>query len=205
MCCQLVTNEAIAQGALYFEVEMKFCKKCEQWKELSEFHKHKLHKDGLASNCKVCVNSKISEYQKTENGVQVRRKANSKYKKSEKGKISNHRYITTDKVRERYRNSGIKYRASEQGKIKIKEYKHSDNGKQKSKEYRNNNPLQTKARATVSQAVYTNKLPRASTYICKCGKQAQEYHHWSYEKEHWLDVIPLCVQCHADIHRGIYQ
>lgn len=27
-------------------------------------------------------------------------------------------------------------------------------------------------------------------------------HHWSYEPEHRLDVIPLCTTCHAAVHRG---
>lgn len=184
---------------------MKQCSKCKEWKDESEFHKHKLHKDGLSSNCKICVNKKIAEYQKTEKGIEVRRRASSKYKKSEKGKITNHKYITTDKVRERYRRVAIKYRASEQGKIKIKEYKHSDTGKQKDKEYRDNNPTQTKARAAVSQAVYVGKLPHVSTCKCRCGKVAQEYHHWSYAKEHWLDVIPLCRQCHINIHKAMTQ
>ncbi len=28
------------------------------------------------------------------------------------------------------------------------------------------------------------------------------WHHWSYELEHALNVIPLCVGCHIRIHRG---
>lgn len=192
-------------GVFYFGAKMKQCTKCKEWKDESEFYKHKLHKDGLSSNCKICINSKIAEYHKTDKGKEVGKKARAKYKKSEKGKVSNHKYITTDKVRERYRQLGTRYRMSEQGRIKIKEYKHSDAGKQKYKEYRNNNPIQTKARAAVSQAVCAGKLPRVFTRKCKCGKVAQEYHHWSYAKEHWLDVIPLCTQCHADIHRETCQ
>ena len=28
-------------------------------------------------------------------------------------------------------------------------------------------------------------------------------HHWSYEREHWLDVIPLCLSCHRKVHIGL--
>ncbi len=30
--------------------------------------------------------------------------------------------------------------------------------------------------------------------------EAQNYHHHSYKKEHWLDVIPLCEICHKGLH-----
>ena len=200
-----MTNEAIAQGALYFEDKMKFCKKCEQLKDESEFYKHKLHKDGLSSNCKTCINIKVSEYQKTETGKQARIKAISKYKKSYKGKSTNKKYNSSMKGKENYRRGQIKYRASENGSKKIKEYKHSEEGLQQSKKYRINNPIQTKARAVVTNAVASGNLPHVSNYTCKCGKVAQEYHHWSYKKEHWLSVVPMCIQCHAKLHRESYQ
>lgn len=38
---------------------------------------------------------------------------------------------------------------------------------------------------------------KASEFMCVgCGKQAQDWHHWSYEPEHQLSVIPLCKSCH---------
>lgn len=35
----------------------KQCGACQKWKDKSEFHKHKGHKDGLDSRCKSCSNS----------------------------------------------------------------------------------------------------------------------------------------------------
>ncbi len=29
---------------------------------------------------------------------------------------------------------------------------------------------------------------------------AAEWHHWSYEPEHALDVVPLCNRCHSWVH-----
>lgn len=36
----------------------------------------------------------------------------------------------------------------------------------------------------------------------KITRQSILAHHWSYAPEHWLDVIPLCVQCHGWVHYG---
>ena len=35
--------------------------------------------------------------------------------------------------------------------------------------------------------------------FCK-SKGKLDAHHWSYEPEHWLDVIWYCVKCHRHIH-----
>jgi len=37
---------------------MKICHTCQQAKELTEFHKDRTAKDGLASSCKICRNSR---------------------------------------------------------------------------------------------------------------------------------------------------
>lgn len=66
------------------------------------------------------------------------------------------------------------------------------------KNFRIRHPERRKAQNAVSNAIATGKLPRANTLLCHyCPKPAQQYHHWhGYEKEHWLDVIPICVKCH---------
>lgn len=86
-----------------------------------------------------------------------------------------------------------------------KRYANTQNGKEKlrlkASNYRSNNPEKERARKTVSAAVRSHKLPQVSTCKCEmCGKQAQTYHHWSYEPEHWLHVIPLCIKCHKKVH-----
>jgi hypothetical protein len=67
--------------------------------------------------------------------------------------------------------------------------------------------LKEKAKRAVNNAIRDERFPHVSTHVCnEChSKQAQHYHHWSYEPEHWFDVTPLCVQCHAGVHRETAQ
>lgn len=60
---------------------------------------------------------------------------------------------------------------------------------------------QENARKRLWDAVLRNGFPRPTEHKCaNCGAQAQEYHHESYEREHWLDVVPLCRKCHRSRH-----
>lgn len=57
------------------------------------------------------------------------------------------------------------------------------------------------ARLAVAHAVSEGKLPRPETRACFfCSEDAIEYHHPSYEKKHYLTVIPVCKKCHTDWH-----
>lgn len=55
-----------------------------------------------------------------------------------------------------------------------------------------------KARDAVMIAVRSRRIPRPDELSCTgCGKPGQQYHHYlGYEREHWLDVIPVCRRCH---------
>lgn len=60
---------------------------------------------------------------------------------------------------------------------------------------------QENARKRLWDAVRRNGFPRPTEHKCAdCGQPAQEYHHESYEREHWLDVVPLCRECHRSRH-----
>lgn len=62
-------------------------------------------------------------------------------------------------------------------------------------------PQKIGARQSVNNAVHTGRLQPIKSCAClMCGNQAQEYHHWSYDTEYWLDVIPLCQPCHTSVH-----
>lgn len=58
------------------------------------------------------------------------------------------------------------------------------------------------ARKFLSSTIGKGILPRAKTLMCAdCGNPADEYHHHAgYEEEHWLDVVPLCRECHLARH-----
>lgn len=56
------------------------------------------------------------------------------------------------------------------------------------------------AHATVGRAIKAGKLAPVNSVLCAdCGeKPAEEYHHYNgHKREHWLDVIPLCLACHG--------
>lgn len=55
-----------------------------------------------------------------------------------------------------------------------------------------------RARWAVQYATRKGYLPKVHTLACvRCGEQAVAYHHKSYEREHRLDVKPLCAACHG--------
>ena len=68
----------------------------------------------------------------------------------------------------------------------------------------NSKGIKRKAREALTNAIHTGKIERATKFKCaKCGNSANEYHHHKgYEKEQWLEVMPICYQCHKDIHFG---
>lgn len=69
--------------------------------------------------------------------------------------------------------------------------------------YRERHTDRSRARHAVAYAVRKGKLPRASSCLCgRCGQPAAHYHHRNgYEKAFWLDVEPVCVECHNIIDR----
>ena len=97
----------------------------------------------------------------------------------------NRTYSKTGDVRRRARVSHKKWYHSEHGQEYVKECAKTDN---------------YKARTAVSNAVRLGNLTKSP--CAKCGEVKVEAHHWSYEKKHWLDVMWLCVPCHAKEHLG---
>ena len=55
-----------------------------------------------------------------------------------------------------------------------------------------------RARDAVSNAIKRGELPKVQTCQCvKCGEPATAYHHHKgYKKEHFLEVVPVCHECH---------
>ena len=65
-------------------------------------------------------------------------------------------------------------------------------------------PERIKAKNAITHAVHRNKMNRPETLHCmKCFEQATEYHHPSYAPEHRFDVIPVCAECHRQIHTNL--
>ncbi len=95
----------------------------------------------------------------------------------------------------------------QQNKTRITEwnrrYTQSDKGKQQRKTYRQNS-MKLRAHRAVENALKRRRLPKAKYFQCAyCGKQATQYHHWhGYDREHWLDVIPVCRRCDYADHKS---
>lgn len=170
----------------YFGEKMKQCSKCKEWKELSEFYRANNKKSGYFSQCKKCANEARKGYDRSE--------ILKKYNSSEKGRIARSQYEKTEK-----------------GKIAKKRYRQSEIGREierkNSAAYKIRYPDRAKAHYVVKDMVKMGKIPPAKMLPCDiCGNAACHYHHYKgYEKEHWLDVIPLCQQCHINIHKAMAQ
>lgn len=77
--------------------------------------------------------------------------------------------------------------------------------REKVKRYSKKHGERSSAKSAVRNAIRSGRLLPQGAYLCakpECSNTAQQYHHWSYEKQNWLSVIPLCAQCHSDLHSG---
>lgn len=178
MCCQLVTNEAIAQGALYFEDKMKKCSKCKEWKEETTDNFYSNSRGKLMSECKICFKTREKQKYHTDEFTKNRK---SEWAKTKRDKIKHSEY-------------NKKYTKTARGKEVQKIGKAS---------YREKFPERIRAKNLVHYYIKQGKIPNISTQVCKCGKQATDYHHPDYSKP--LEVIPVCRDCHLAIHKEMRQ
>lgn len=153
---------------------MKQCRRCKMFKDNSEFASYQRAPDGLQYWCRQCQ----TDYSRTDK----RKAAMKAYTQSEQGRLNRRKrqceFLKTKK--------GKEYRS------------------QKGKRHTKKDPIGQKAKAAVYRAVKQGLLPCISTQKCsRCDNQAQHYHHWSYERNHWLDVIPLCFDCHMKEHNPL--
>ena len=151
----------------------KRCTKCKKIKSMSEFYKHSRYKDGHRRWCKDCDKQSVLDWRKTERGAILRKKHVSKYRKTQKYKDCYKRWQHSPK--------GLKFRQA----------------------FRDRHRDKILAQKAVCQAVKNGTFPPANNYQCKCGKQAEHWHHHNgYAMEHRFDVVPLCRLCHVYIHKN---
>jgi len=166
----------------------KTCSSCKEEKPLSEFNLCRSTKDGRHNRCTLC-----------------HRKADKRYRDSKKGTLQKATYRASPKGRAMVKASGTRYAQTDSFKADQRKYKQSDKGKASGKRraatQRRIRPNHIAARLAVSHAIEQGKLPPAKECPCNCdycNKQASQYHHWlGYAREHWLHVIPLCLDCHG--------
>ncbi len=101
------------------------------------------------------------------------------------------------------------YQRTTKGKATQKRYEQTEKGKATRravlKRFYTRHPERKNATTIVSNAIRDGKLPRPDTLQCHYGNHpAQQYHHWhGYEKEYWLDVVPVCKDCHIKCRKKI--
>jgi formylmethanofuran dehydrogenase subunit E len=114
------------------------------------------------------------------------------------------KYSTTEEgIRKRRANELKKYTGNEERRLYLKKWRQSPTGKAMEKrryqEKYDKNKEKFRAKSAVQRAIKKGLMPRVSELTCdNCGEPAVEYHHESYAKEHQLNVIPLCKQCHRN-------
>jgi len=151
---------------------LKTCAKCQIEKPIGEFHKNRATSDGLQKYCKPCR----AEYAQTPQWEAARKR----YQNSAKGKKAHKRYQQSEKGVRAHRRAVRKYNR----KVRAE-------------------PLASgKAHDAVRRAIKSGKLPHISMCSCsQCSKQAKQYHHTNgYDEANWLNVIPVCIQCHQSLH-----
>lgn len=169
----------------------KKCATCQKVKQENCFGNYKKSKDGKRFECKECRSA---------------REKNRYYNEKEHIKEVQKKY--TDKNKEKiFANWKRWYEENKEIILnKIKNYENTPRGKEvrrkaddrQHKKY----PERRNARAAVSNAVYAGRLPKIHTMVCSVcnNKQAEHYHHHKgYDREYWLDVIPVCAACHKKI------
>lgn len=198
------------------KIELKTCSKCGQTKPLDQFHKHKPSPDGRKPSCKACRLAYENGRYATDPEFREEAKRRSRERSnSPEGKMKAREYARRPEVRERIKQRRNTPEAKAKYKIWGKAWREKNPDYQKEWKRKNPhrisrysakaralNPNQRKAQTAVANAIARGELARASTQACiDCGAQAAHYHHHKgYERKNWLTVVPICVQCHANIH-----
>lgn len=86
--------------------------------------------------------------------------------------------------------------------MKTAKYRAGRNHYKRTKQHRT---IKYSAQRRIKHAVASGYIPPARSLPCAhCGGKAYGYHHHlGYEREHHLDVIPLCPRCHVRADRGL--
>lgn len=161
--------------------DMKTCFKCGAEKPLSEFYKHSGMKDGRVNKCKDCNKRDV---------IENRKKRAEYYKHYDRNRPNHSERVRkqTERTKELYQSCG--------------EFREKVNATQAA--WVNRNPDKRKAHNSVNNAIRDGILHKPDKCEhCEEVSDKIQGHHWSYEEEHWLDVMWLCPACHGKEHRRL--
>lgn len=173
----------------------KRCSICKNTKNVNEFNRDKSRADGFNHRCKPCFYKTQIVYKQTPSGKKVHSRAKKKYRDSVHGKEKEREYKNTAHYKTMSRSYSKKWQKSEKGRESIRLYARYRRKLESEK-------IKNIARDRVKYAVRKKVIPKVNTLPCdKCNKNANHYHHVNgYDQENWLNVIPLCRQCHIQAH-----
>lgn len=169
---------------------MKTCIKCKKIKTLDSFNKDSASKDGFRGKCKECRRFDTKKY-RLKNSKLINEKKRTHYaEKKEEIKERIRKYYSENKEAINEKRAGHYLDNSK----KIKEYQ---------KKYHSKNP---KIKIKTEQK-YNKKYPEKIKAKIKAQRnidiktKGNHRHHWSYNEEHYLDVIELSEKDHNTAHR----
>jgi hypothetical protein len=185
--------------------QTKYCNRCETYKPFPDgFYKNKSRADGHSNYCKEC-NRETSAIDRQKPGFNERIRV---YRQREEVKQAIYDWRHSENIKSKKLAYDKQYKSTPQGK-KVRQQ--IDQRRRATPEGK----LKDQARLAVRNEVRAGRMPRVATLFCKCGAQAANYHHHNgYDREHWLDVIPICKKCHTQEHfmppeiretQGVYQ
>lgn len=114
------------------------------------------------------------------------------------------RTCSSARKRERY-HTDAEYRAQVQALQRAsKKKRYRESAEHRAALQREKRSLMGRARQAVHTAVQNKGLSKPDKcQLCGhpgTGREIQGHHHLGYEREHWLDVIWLCIPCHSEAH-----
>ena len=158
----------------------KRCTGCGMMKPNTEFSPHRLGRLGTKSRCKTCENAYEKSRRRDPESGRVLRERGRAFDKRRSVTPERQAYQAT------YREAGHFSEANRRWYLSHKE--------------------QRAANDAIRRAILKGKLAPPTTLTCAidgCTEQATHYHHWhGYDKAHWLDVIALCIDHHAETRRS---
>lgn len=173
-------------------LETKYCSRCGQTKNITEFCKDRQTKSGLACYCRACHKMRAAKYLAKPLTKLHRKRYSKTYYHRNRAKIieQTQEYHKTPKGKEVARLAYAKWQASEHGRHWRKAWCKS-------------HPDIVRAAWALKCAIRTGKIAR-SMYCQSCNSpcRTDAHHHKGYAKEHWLDIIWLCRRCHARTNRA---
>lgn len=150
---------------------MKYCKKCNSYKNKDEFGILSISKDGLNYNCLLCQRIKMKKWLSVLENRERNNRSAAKHRRTKKGKATKKRYYNSEKGQVHYKN--ITKRTP---KLLAR--------------YALNHAVEGNKIPNVNtqQCVMNDGF---------CNGRMEYHHHKGYDKSNWLNVISLCRKHHC--------